>query len=241
MWDITIMLRAPTQTSQPVYHSTSFSNDNFDMGFKYHNAPTNADGPPPSPLPSPFILNAPPGTDIWKKPPSHDAFDAPIVYQTLKLSSFQKAQVRISAEWKTLFDQGGICLVLPAVPGAPSDSARKWVKTGVEFFNHKPHVSTVACDRWADWSLWPMRGNTVTIELEREVKHGQPTSTMWVYAVEGDTRLPVREISWFFAPEHLDAECWVGLYAAKPTKEEKDPSLPLEVSFHDFLISASGP
>ncbi len=29
---------------------------------------------------------------------------------------------------------------------------RKWVKTGIEFIHGKPHVSTVACDRWV-WNV----------------------------------------------------------------------------------------
>ena len=38
-------------------------------------------------------------------------------------------------------------------------------------------VSTVACDRWADWSLLPLPtatsgGTSVTVEMEREVLEG---------------------------------------------------------------------
>lgn len=32
----------------------------------------------------------------------------------------------------------------------------------------------------ADWSLLPMTGDEVTVQMEREVVDGKPTSTLWV-------------------------------------------------------------
>jgi len=164
------------------------------MTFHYFH-PTSPNPPtPPSPLPATFTLSAPPGTDIWRKPPHLDSFNAPILYRTLALSSFRRARVSISAEWKTRFDQGGLCLILPS-PATATDE-RKWLKTGIEFFHGGPHVSTVACDRWADWSLVPAAsGAAVTVEIEREFVHGEPTSTLRVYVVEGLERRPVREVT----------------------------------------------
>lgn len=124
------------------------------------------------------------------------------------------------------------------------------------------HVSAVACDRWADWSLHdhpPLTNGKVTMEIEREVvpvvnnnakKNGEKmrrTSTLWIYVVEEqggnrEKRRAVREISWVFEDdvaarnnenENEDEEddsiaavageqreCWVGVYAAKPNKNE---------------------
>lgn len=187
------------------------------------------------PLPPLFVLTASPGTDIWKKPPSHSAFSAPIAYTSLPLSSFKRARVTVVADWKTLFDQGGLCLILP-----PEEAGRekRWVKTGVEFFNGVAHVSVVACDRWADWSLHypPLQNGKVTMEIEREIKAtNEKTCTLWIYIVEEhggskEKRRAVREVTWVFedAEKEEDAagwaqmECWVGVYAAKPNSNDGD-------------------
>jgi len=59
-----------------------------------------------------------------------------------------------------------MCFVLPGEGGVRGgEERRKWVKTGIEFTHGKPHVSTVACDRWADWSLLPMEGEKVTVSI----------------------------------------------------------------------------
>lgn len=207
------------------------------MKFQYHNYP----GHPPSPLPDNFTLNAPPGCDIWKKPPSLDAFDGPICYRTIPLSTFRRARVTVSAEWRTLFDQGGLCLILPQIQDSTSAGKtreKKWIKTGIEVYNGAPHVSTVACDRWADWSLWPMEGENVTVEMEREVVAETLTSTLWVYMVDGEKRTPVREVTWVFdgVDEGKEGDCWVGVYAAKPTKDDDDEKRTLEVTFNELRI-----
>ena len=54
--------------------------------------------------------------------------------------------MNVKADWKTLYDQGGLCLVL-----LREGEERKWVKTGIEFTHGGPHVSTVGCDRWVGW------------------------------------------------------------------------------------------
>lgn len=205
------------------------------MTFQYHNYPGHA----PTPLPDNFTISAAPGCDIWKKPPSHDAFDGPICYRTIPLSTFRRARVTVSAEWRTLYDQGGLCLILPQSQAwTTSVWEKKWIKTGIEVYNGAPHVSTVACDRWADWSLWPLESDTVTIEMEREVKAGKPTSTLWVYIVDGEKRRPVREVTWVFdgVDEGKGSDCWVGVYAAKPTKDEDDEKRELQVLFNGVRI-----
>lgn len=232
----------------------------------------------PSPLPHLFVLTALPGTDIWKKPPSHSAFSAPLAYTSLPLSSFKRARVTVVADWKTLFDQGGLCLILPEVEGEEEEEAggrgRRWIKTGVEFFNGAAHVSAVACDRWADWSLHdpPLTNGKVTMEIEREVKKGkgknERTATLWIYIVEDqgsskEKRRAVREVTWVFedgikegikeekeeeeeggfAKGRVGAarrECWVGVYAAKPNKDEGNEKAEegLEVVFEGLEVEA---
>lgn len=78
----------------------------------------------------------------------------------------------------------------------------------------------------------------MTIEMEREVREGgTPTSTLWVYIVNGQIRTPVREITWVFegVEQEEPRDCWVGVYAAKP-KRDDDGDGPLKVLFDGFKV-----
>ena len=182
----------------------------------YHNDP-------PKELPNDFTISAKAKTDLWAKPPSTHSFSAPILYQEIQLSSFKKARVAVSADWKELYDQGGICIIINK-----ADGSRKWLKTGIEYVENAPHISIVATDRWSDWSLRPMPsegGTGATIEMARE-KDG----SLWVYLLEGVRRSPLREVTWFFEGDGKE-DCWVGVYAAKP-----GGSADLEVGFSHLVI-----
>ena len=148
----------------------------------------------------------------------------------------------MSADWKTKFDQGGLVLVLPG-KGDIDRRQRSWVKTGIEYFEGKPNISTVACDRYADWSLAPLpekSGGQVVIEMSREVAGDEKTSTLWVHSVDTSTgeKRPLREVAWVFEEDSLqrDSECEVGVYAAKPIKDEADQENELEVRFENLVI-----
>lgn len=177
-------------------------------------------------LPINFSIKAPPSTDVWAKPPATHRFNAPILYKSIPLKSFKRARVSIVAEWKTLYDQGGLILV---INGSKEDAQKQWIKCGIEFTNNKPHVSVVAKDRWADWSLIavPSGGHAATIEIVRE-----EDNTLWVYLVEGISRLPLREVTWAFEEEET-AECWIGSYAAKPSASPTDE---LVVDFRHLIV-----
>ncbi|KAL2039507.1 hypothetical protein N7G274_007779 [Stereocaulon virgatum] len=211
----------------------------------YHTANLSPNQPPLTDhLPSTFNLLAPPGTDIWRKPPSTSTFNAPLLYRSLPLSRFRRVRVTVSADWKTLYDQGGLCLALPIPEGQSSEhlGERRWIKTGIEFYNGGPQVSTVACDRWADWSLLPlpnvsMGASSVTIGMEREVLDGKKGSTLWVYILEGVEKRAVREVTWVFGEEQdTVGDCWVGVYAAKPTKDEGKSERELDVQFGGLVV-----
>ncbi|KAH8205810.1 hypothetical protein TruAng_000086 [Truncatella angustata] len=146
-----------------------------------------------------FVLEAEPGTDIWKKPPTTDVWNDPA----------------------------------------------KWIKTGLEFYNEAPHLSTVACDRWADWSILPLTGadaqKGLTLEVVRESdEHGK---SAWVYHLVLDDqgqvkeKRPLREICWIFADEdENDGEAWVldvSPLVARPEKNAKDA---LKVDFTEFKV-----
>ncbi|KAG7009602.1 hypothetical protein G7Y79_00002g007170 [Physcia stellaris] len=209
------------------------------MTYQLHNASPHQPALP-TPLPKSFTILTPPDCDTWRKPPSTNRFNAPLLLRSLPLSSLRSARVTVNADWKTKFDQGGLVLVLP---GQEDRGKRRWVKTGIEFFEGRPNISTVACDRWADWSLAPLpqgaRGK-ITIELSREVEDGEKTTTLWVHSVDADTgeRRALREVSWVFEDESLrqEVECEIGVYVAKPIRDEADEKKELEVNFEDLVI-----
>lgn len=190
------------------------------MSFKF----ANYSNPAPNELPTDFTVTAAAKTDLWDKPPSTHSFNCPVLYQSIKLSSFKKARVAVSAEWKELYDQGGLCIIIIN----KENGSKKWVKTGIEFVEDAPHISTVATDKWSDWSLRPMPssgGLGATIELSKE-----SDGSLWVYLLEGVKRSPMREVTWFFDGSGED-ECWIGVYAAKPSG-----SGDLEVTFSHLII-----
>ncbi|KAL8802522.1 MAG: hypothetical protein Q9182_003762 [Xanthomendoza sp. 2 TL-2023] len=216
--------------------------------------------PPLPTTPSPsdtFTLHTPPHTDIWRKAhPFTDTFNGPHYTTTLPLTQLKSIQVTVKSEWKTLYDQAGLLLILPPPSSSPTDETTpnptnekektKWIKTGLEFYNHNPHISAVACDRWADWSLVPLPPSSsgkgeLTIRMHREVVDDQKTSTLWITYYqhpesggggEGEW-MPIREIAWGFegAEEEGGKEARVGVYAAKPTAETEDPDGGLRVEF----------
>ncbi|PGH26899.1 hypothetical protein AJ80_01482 [Polytolypa hystricis UAMH7299] len=184
------------------------------------------EAPPAADLITGFVIKAAPDTDIWSKPPAKNVFNAPVLHQTVPLSKFRKASAHINADWTSLYDQGGLILVLNR-----ADGARKWIKTGIEFVNGKPHVSTVAKDTWADWSLLPIPADShaATIEMAKE-----EDGSLWIYLVSGVQRAPIREVTWAFLEEDT-TECWVGAYVAKPAAEAGD----LVVAFKQFKVELS--
>ena len=77
------------------------------------------------------------------------------------------------------------------------------------------------------------------MELSREVVDGEKTSTLWVHLVDtqaGEKR-PLREVAWVFeeGPES-DAECEIGVYAAKPIEDEDEIGKELDVRFEGFVV-----
>lgn len=180
----------------------------------------------------PVTIRARPKTDLWRKPPNIDIDNAPTILLStpIDLHRFHSARVTVSAEWSTLYDQGGLVLFIP------DEDATKWVKTGIEFVWGKPYVGTVATSRWSDWSLVPLaeeKGGKVTIQVEREVKDGERAASLWVYIIDEETgeKMGIREITWWFRHDVLGQEnskvtqgenrcLLVGVYAARPTVPE---------------------
>jgi regulation of enolase protein 1 (concanavalin A-like superfamily) len=182
---------------------------------------------------SDFTITATAPTDIWRKPPAIDVFNAPIVYKEIAISSFQNAKVTVTAKWWTLYDQGGLLLVMPSRNG----EKRPWLKCGIEFFHKKPFMSVVRANSSADWSLSPIPSGTVTIEMERGT--GDDKDVLWVYVVGQDgEKMPVREVTSMFldSDDAEDKKCWVGCFAAKPTESKEIDAKNLKVHFTGFEI-----
>ncbi|PLB50445.1 hypothetical protein P170DRAFT_435637 [Aspergillus steynii IBT 23096] len=177
-------------------------------------------------LPAEFVIKAGPETDVWAKPPSTESFNAPILYRSVPLASFKRVRVAFNALWQQKYDQGGLILVLNG-----ADGSRKWVKTGIEFTHSRPHLSTVSKDRWADWSLQPVPsgGGAATLELVRE-----SDNSLWIYLVEGIQKSPLREVTWVFEEQDVK-DLWVGLYAARPSKEGGE----LDVNFGHLIVDTT--
>lgn len=145
------------------------------------------------------------------------------------------------------FDQGGLLLHIshPSLgchsvdfnsPQSQDQHTKcKWIKTGIEYYNNVPQISTVCCDRLADWSVVPLDGlpDRTTIEVERDDE-----STMWVYHVVDGARKPLREVAWVFADQ--EDEQWVlsvGGMGARPAKTNGSGDQPLEVLIHEVDVT----
>ncbi|KAK3306686.1 uncharacterized protein B0T15DRAFT_510038 [Chaetomium strumarium] len=190
-----------------------------------------------------FTITAGPGTDIWRKPPTTDVFNAPTALpppgvQPLRnsgpLTSFLSARISFNFTAQEQYDQGGILLSFfrrnadksaNKADGPPP----KWIKSGIEFYNGAPRLSTVSCDNWADWSVADLnreggggKGKEIgwtTIQIEKD-KDGNGTG-VWVYRVVEETgeKIPLREICWVFGDSPEEWEVEVYAMAARPEKE----------------------
>ncbi|QRV79204.1 hypothetical protein RhiJN_07219 [Ceratobasidium sp. AG-Ba] len=183
---------------------------------------------------SPITIATAPGTDLWRKPPSTNSTNAPAYVTYKPLSSFRRARVTVSAEWVRLYDQGGLVFYLPGA--AASEAYQAWVKTGIEMFDGKPNVGTVATppQGYSDWSLVPTGATSVTIEAVRQ----SDGPALYIYLVEGEKKSLIRETTWVFHGSNPEALLGVGVYAARPTKleGESDSGESLTVHFKGLEI-----
>ncbi|KKA28347.1 hypothetical protein TD95_000178 [Thielaviopsis punctulata] len=169
---------------------------------------------------------AQPGTDVWRKPPHTDIFNV-----------FSSACLTFSATWTNRYDQAGLLLLLRPAYSAPDQPPAKWIKTGVEFYMDAPQLSTVVCERWADWSVAPAPPSsafhkrvTIMIKAEQD-EHGK---SLWVYHVDHEgAKSPLREICGVYGDDGVDWQLEVGYMAARPDRNATDD---LKVDFHNFEV-----
>ena len=176
----------------------------------------------------PIIILAPPKTDFWSEPPNNIVDNAPtrLISTPINIHKFHSARVTVSADWNTLYDQGGLVLFIT------DEDSTIWLKTGIEIFGGEPFVASVVTNRWSDCASVPLekeKGGKLTIQVERLVMEGEKLSSLLVYVVdeEAGTKLEVRRITWWFSHDILgqktsnvssDNRCLlVGVYAGRPT------------------------
>ncbi|KAG9107525.1 hypothetical protein FRC07_008618 [Ceratobasidium sp. 392] len=198
--------------------------------------PVNLQSTEPVSTSHPITISAAPGTDLWRKPPATNSINAPAYVTYGSLSKFRRAQATVSAKWDRLYDQGGLVLLLPGpnIAGSlPSHSSSlttenknntayaAWVKTGIEQFDGKPNVGTVATPThgYSDWSLVPTPPGTKNVTIEAVRQADGPS--LYIYFVEGDKKTLIREVTWVFQGADVSGQVLgVGVYAARPTKLE---------------------
>ncbi|KAM3499602.1 hypothetical protein MY10362_007150 [Beauveria mimosiformis] len=182
-----------------------------------------------------FSLCAGPGTDIWKKPPTTDVFNAPFqTHSSGTVGKFRAVSLTFTAVYTKRYDQAGLLLRLTH-PSHP----RKWVKTGIELYEGLPRLSTVSCDGWADWSVGPAPcaedvatgDRSVTVQVRSE--GDENGRSWWVYHIDGETSTPLREICWVADGQYADWTLDVAALVARPAKDGEDD---LEAHFEDFTV-----
>lgn len=144
----------------------------------------------------------------------------------MPLKKFSSASITFTGNYIRQFDQAGLLLTM-----THPDAERKWIKTGVEFFNGQPRLSTVCTDNWSDWSVAPAPSpddvqhgkKSITIEVKKTPNVDGSFPSVWVYAIDGDKRTELREIAWVYAQEGgKDWDLEIAAMAARPNKEAQD-------------------
>lgn len=196
---------------------------------------------PVSPVHRDVTIEVPPDTDIWRPTKAKDNFTAPFLYTTVPTNKFRSVQVTVTGPWKTLYDQGGLVIAYPSRHGKPARS----IKAGIEFTEGSPALGVVGTDILSDWSLSPITekyaGNAkATILIERD------GTDAWVYVLEGSgktkKRRQLRQVTWAFNADDeqgLADEIYVGIYGAKPTRDQADPRYKIPVSFSVFALNTT--
>lgn len=64
----------------------------------------------PASLEDSFTLRAAAVTDLWRKPPKVETYNAPSLVKTIRIEDFKSIRVTVSAGWVRLYDQGGLVL-----------------------------------------------------------------------------------------------------------------------------------
>ena len=186
----------------------------------------------------PIIIRAPPKTNFWRKPPNIDDHNAAtqLISTPIDIHRFHSARVTVSADWNTLYDQGGLILFFPE--GDPTT----WLKTGLELVKEKLTAMSVDANPWSDVALVPLekeKGGKMTIQVEREVEEGKKLDGLHIFTVDGTGKKEAIRLdtSWF-THKIPNQKLLIGVYAGRPEVPEgegrKDEEL--VVTFEGFEV-----
>src|ERR1039458_231539 len=100
-------------------------------------------------------VNADPGTDFWRVTGYGYIRDSGHVYGEVLAGDLDVA-VRVRGNYATQYDQAGIML---------RADERTWLKTGVEFFEGRPRLSTVLTLGLSSWAVADLPEGTDEISL----------------------------------------------------------------------------
>ncbi|KAH7310558.1 hypothetical protein B0I35DRAFT_481861 [Stachybotrys elegans] len=186
----------------------------------------------------PFTISAPANTDVWKKPPHIDNFNAPHKpHSSGRVSSLLSAKITFSAAYTQPEDHAGFLLRITR-PQSPSP---QWIKAGIEFYLGEPRLSVACCQTYADFSVADLpvhvsrqdvlqgrRPATLTLTKTRSPRSGGVS--LWFHYVDDENKVPLRDVCWFYGE---DGDVEVSAMAARPS-EGADGEF--EVTFSEFDV-----
>ena len=100
-------------------------------------------------------VNVDPGTDFWRVTGYGYIRDSGHVYGDVLAGDLDVA-VRIRGNWSAQYDQAGVML---------RADERTWLKTGIEFFEGRPRLSTVLTLGMSSWSVANLPDDTDDVAL----------------------------------------------------------------------------
>jgi regulation of enolase protein 1 (concanavalin A-like superfamily) len=101
-------------------------------------------------------------TDFWRE--THYGFDRDSGhFLGIVTGGAFTAEVRVRAEYETLYDQAGIMVRL---------DERRWVKAGIELSDGRAMLSSVLTDGRSDWATGPFEGDARDFRMRATVANG---------------------------------------------------------------------
>ena len=140
-------------------------------------------------------VNVDPGTDFWRVTGYGYIRDSGHVYGEVLAGDLDVA-VRIRGNWSAQYDQAGVML---------RADERTWLKTGIEFFEGRPRLSTVLTLGMSSWTVANLPDDTddVALRLSRrgdavEIRYstgdGPPDLAALVYLPPGQRAAGRRDV-----------------------------------------------
>lgn len=155
-----------------------------------------------------IIVKSSAKSDYWRK--THYGFvrdNGNFFYTSLTNAEQFTISCQISGKYEQLYDQAGIMIRY---------NDKCWLKTGIEFFDEKQHVSAVYTNDFSDWSVVPCSDsncNTIFMRVKRD--HECFTSE---YSFDGINYTMLR-LGYLNPAEKEDTTIQVGIMVASPTSE----------------------